>query len=72
MLKQQDRAIFTKTFQSQETGEILVQSFLDLEVDLVVLSRELLQLENFSLRIAKRLRESRQSLLEQDSRRMEC
>ncbi len=57
----------TKNHTSPIFSDNLTQSFLDLEVDLVVLSRELIKLEGFSIRIAKRLRESRQLVSELES-----
>ncbi len=44
---------------------------LAVEVDLVVLSKELSKLVDFSIRIGKQLRESRQLALEQESPMME-
>ncbi len=49
----------------------LVPDYLAVEVDLVVLSRELTKLVNFSSRIGKQLREFRQLVLEQDSQTQE-
>ena len=49
----------------------LIPDLLAVEVDLAVLSKELSKLVDFSIRIGKQLRESRQSALEQEYPTME-
>jgi len=60
-----------KTNQKTNLTSRLIPDLLAVEVDLAVLSKELSKLGDFSIRIGKLLRESRQSALEQEYPMME-
>ncbi len=56
-----------KIFQQWDLSETSLQRLFELEVDSVVLSRELTKLVDMSIRIVGSLRELRSSQLEQES-----